>query len=153
MIILFVVLTPGIILKAPGSKLQAAAIHAVLFGLVMYFVQMLPLEGFQTATAAVPVASGDPILPITNVTNPAVTPINGVYTIAAGSTFTIGGDPTLKLATATWRPSWATANIPECFNKAGCRITLPSTPGLVTIIKMQRVGKGSRIYSTSINIV
>jgi len=52
--ILFFVLTPNIILRLPkkGNKFTVAAVHAIVFGVVLYFVQgfvyrmSLNMEGF-----------------------------------------------------------------------------------------------------------
>jgi hypothetical protein len=52
--ILFFVLTPNILLRLPkkGNKFTVAAVHAIVFGLVLYFVQgfvyrmSLNIEGF-----------------------------------------------------------------------------------------------------------
>jgi len=53
--ILFFVLTPGILLRLPknGGKFTVAAVHALVFGLVLYFTHRFvwrlssSLEGFQ----------------------------------------------------------------------------------------------------------
>jgi len=52
--ILFFILTPNILLRLPknGSKFTVAAVHAVVFGFILYFVQgfvyrmSLRIEGF-----------------------------------------------------------------------------------------------------------
>jgi len=50
---LFVALTPGILFRLKGSKKVSAAMHAVLFGVVVYVVSMygVSLEGFQNSPA------------------------------------------------------------------------------------------------------
>ena len=54
---LFVALTPGVFFRLKGSKKVSAAMHAVLFGVVVYVVSMfgVSIEGFQAGT--------DPICP------------------------------------------------------------------------------------------
>ena len=55
---LFVALTPGILFRLKGSKKMSAAMHAVLFGIVVYVVSMygpsygISYEGFQSGTPA-----------------------------------------------------------------------------------------------------
>ena len=57
---LFVALTPGILFKLKGSKMAVAAMHAVLFGVVLYVVSMygpsygVSLEGFQNSGVYTP---------------------------------------------------------------------------------------------------
>ena len=54
--LLFYVLSPGIFLRLPanGSKMMVAAVHATVFGLVLYFTQKMVwklsvgLEGMET---------------------------------------------------------------------------------------------------------
>ena len=49
LVALFVALTPGILFKLKGSKMDVAAMHAVLFGVVVYLVSayFTSYEGFQ----------------------------------------------------------------------------------------------------------
>ena len=61
--LLFIVLTPGILLTLPkgGSKLTVAAVHGLVFAVVLYFTAQIVLdlstmdkEGFYRATNASP---------------------------------------------------------------------------------------------------
>jgi hypothetical protein len=53
--LLFYVLSPGVFLRLPqnGSKMMVTAVHAAIFGIILYFTQKavwkmsLGLEGFQ----------------------------------------------------------------------------------------------------------
>jgi hypothetical protein len=55
---LFVALTPGVLFRLKGSKKGSAAMHAVLFGVVVYVVSMygpsygVSIEGFQSSMPA-----------------------------------------------------------------------------------------------------
>jgi len=57
---LFVALTPGVLFRLKGSKKMSAAMHAVLFGVVVYLVSMygpgygLSFEGFQAGPSPCP---------------------------------------------------------------------------------------------------
>jgi hypothetical protein len=41
MVLLFLVLTPGIIIRVPGNKYLVALIHAIVFSITWYFTNTL----------------------------------------------------------------------------------------------------------------
>jgi len=51
---LFIALTPGVLFRLKGSKKVSAAMHALLFGVVVYVVSMygVSIEGFQSSMPA-----------------------------------------------------------------------------------------------------
>jgi hypothetical protein len=63
--VLFVLLTPGVLLRLPvGSKLAVAAAHGLVFALVWHFTQRYVLratEGFQDAKKEMPDAAAEQI--------------------------------------------------------------------------------------------
>jgi len=56
LVLLFVVLTPGILVKLPtkGSKFLVAATHAVLFAVAVYILRQYQYEGFQNSGPPMP---------------------------------------------------------------------------------------------------
>jgi hypothetical protein len=56
---LFVALTPGVLFRLKGSKKMSAAMHAVLFGVVVYVVStyFISFEGFQAGPSPCPPGS------------------------------------------------------------------------------------------------
>jgi hypothetical protein len=93
LIVLFVALTPGVLIKLPmGSKLKVAAVHGLVFVLVWNLTHRFirRLEGFQADSG-----SGSGLVPVTAATinNGAVIPNSGAVMVPSGTSVASGSGP------------------------------------------------------------